>query len=353
MNRTTSVVVLGAMLVLPMRTQQLDAQSPAPSAQGTSGAATSRPQTRPQTESTSPADGTATQAVQGNPSRPAPAAGSNPEYKLGSGDLIEISVFGVENYRHERRIPASGDIQIPFVESVRAAGLTTAELEQTITGTLKDRVIKDPQVSVFVKEYRSQPVYVLGAVKNPGQYQMSTQLRLVDALALAGGVQNTAVDQAVIQRQSVGDEDQTINVDLHKLLEEGDLSLNVVVVGGDTIHVAERVGQTVFVVGEVNRPGAFAIPPKQEMRVSQAIVWAGGPQRTAKLSKGLLVRYGADGTREQRPVDFGQIMQGKAEDFFVKPDDIVFVPGSSIKTFGYGLLQGLPSTVMSMPYAIP
>ena len=122
------------------------------------------------------------------------------EYRLGPGDLIEIGVFGVDNFRQTLRISASGIIKLPLLDPVQAAGLTPAELEKRLAALLEDEVIKNPQVSVFVKEYRSQPVYVLGAVKNPGQYQITLQLKIVDVLAMAGGLQPNAVDEAVIQR---------------------------------------------------------------------------------------------------------------------------------------------------------
>ena len=116
---------------------------------------------------------------------------SDAEYRLGPGDLIEIGVFGVENFRHTLRISASGVIKLPLLDPVTAAGLTAAELEERLTALLDGEVIKNPQVSVFVKEYRSQTVYVLGAVQKPGQYQITLQLKIVDVLSMAGGLQPT------------------------------------------------------------------------------------------------------------------------------------------------------------------
>src|SRR5712675_891428 len=95
------------------------------------------------------------------------------EYRLGAGDLIEIAVFGVDSFRHTLRINASGVVKLPLLEPVMAAGLTPIELEQQLALLLSKDVIRNPQVSVFVKEYRSQSVYVLGAVRNPGQYQIA------------------------------------------------------------------------------------------------------------------------------------------------------------------------------------
>ena len=278
---------------------------------------------------------------------------ANAEYRLGPGDLIEVGVFGVDDFRHTVRISASGQVKFPLIEPVNAAGLTAAELEERLAIMLGTDVIKNPQVSVFVKEYRSQPVYVLGAVRTPGQYQITMQLRFVDALSLAGGLQPTAGDEAVIQRPLAGGGEETISVDLAKLLETGDLSVNVLIQGGDVIHVRERLVETIYVVGEVTRAGAFVKPPKHDVRVSQVLAWAGGPMKTAKLSDGRLVRYNATGGRDEVPLNIKDIFNGKAEDVFVRPNDILFIPGSTIKTLGFGVLSAIPGTIASIPYMIP
>lgn len=279
--------------------------------------------------------------------------GGDPEYRLGPGDLIEVSVFGVDDFRHTVRVSASGGIKLPLLDAITVSGLTPAELEQKLTALLQEEVIKNPQVSVFVKEYRSQPVVVLGAVKNPGQYQITLQLKIVDAISLAGGLLPNAADEAVIQRVSAAGAEETIKVNLRELLEQADMTLNVVVRGGDVIHVRERLAETVYVLGEVNRAGAFPIPPKQDLRVSQAFAWAGGPTKTAKLGKGILLRYNEKGERQELPVNFGDILKGKKEDFLVQANDIIFVPGSRIKDLGLSLLQGIPGTIATIPFRIP
>ncbi len=273
------------------------------------------------------------------------------EYRLGPGDLIEISVFEVE-YKHEVRINAAGLIKLPLLEPITAAGLTPAELEQRLTEALDGELIKRPQVTVFVKEYRSQPVFVLGAVGKPGQYQITLPLKIVDVLSMAGGLTANAGDEAVIQRHTPDGADEVIKVNLRQLLDEADISLNVPVKGGDVVHIEDRPVQMVYVVGEVNRSGAYQLPAKQDLRISQAIAWAGGPTKTAKMGDGILVRYNDAGQREQLSVDFGQILSGKKPDFLVRADDIIFVPGSKAKNLGYSLLGLLPGTIANVPYVI-
>jgi polysaccharide export outer membrane protein len=276
----------------------------------------------------------------------------NADYRLGPGDLVEIGVFGVEDFRHTVRINASGIIKLPLIDPVMASGLTSSELEQKLTSLLETDVIKNPQVSVFVKEYRSQPVYVLGAVARPGQYQITLQLRVVDVIAMAGGLQGNAGDEVLIQRPLQDGGEKTISVDLAKVLESGDLALNVVVQGGDVVHIKERPTETVYVLGDVNRAGAFIKPPKQPLRVSQLIAWAGGPMKTASLSKGQLVRFSESGERQMLPVDFAEILKGKKEDFLVQAKDVIFIPGSTMKSLGYGVLNTIPATLAAIPYAV-
>jgi polysaccharide export outer membrane protein len=102
-----------------------------------------------------------------------------------------------------------------------------------------------------------------------------------------------------------------------------------------------------YVIGDVNRPGAFEIPSESRMLVSQALATSGGPTKTAKASKGVLIRYDARGTREERPVDFAGILRGKKPDFEVMANDVIFVPGAAAKTLGLGLLNIIPTLAVA------
>jgi len=281
------------------------------------------------------------------------------EYRLGPGDLIEIAVFGVDKLRQSVRITASGLIKFPLLEPIMASGLTPAELEQRLAEALAGDVVRNPQVAVFVREYKSQPVFVLGAVKSPGQYTITQQLRLIDVISMAGGLLPSAVDTAVVQRpagnttaENGAPDDDIIKIDLEQLLGKGDLTLNIPVRGGDVVHIAERKSEVFYVIGEVNRAGAFQIPPKQDIRVSQAFASAGGPMKTARMSKAILVRFDEKGQRQELPVDFADILKGKKADIQVRADDVIFVPGSNFKNIGYGLMAGAPGSIINLPYAL-
>jgi polysaccharide export outer membrane protein len=250
---------------------------------------------------------------------------------------------------------------MPLLEPIVAAGLTAAELEERLTAALKGDYVRNPQVAVFVKEYKAQRVAILGAVKEPGQYHLTHELRLIDVISMAGGLLPSAVDTAVIQRpgtpgsvdgQGSDSANEIIEIDLQALLGQGDLSLNRPVRGGDVIHIAERHSQVFYVIGDVNRAGAFQIPPKQDVRISQAFASAGGLLKTAKGSEAVLVRFNEQGERQQLPINFSDILKGKQADVLVRADDVIFVPSSNAKGVGLGLLAAAPSLMMGLPFSL-
>ncbi len=279
---------------------------------------------------------------------------SDGEYRLGGGDLIEVSVYGVDKFNHDLRINSSGYINLPLVGEIEVAGKTASQVEQELKLRLHPDIIKDPHVSVFVKDYRSQPVFILGAVKSPGQYQITRQIQLVDIIAMAGGLAPQAADQLTLQRRSSESEPasegvannppEVTQIDLKELLVEGNLALNVSIRGGDVINVPEKEVKLFYVIGQVNRPGAFALPEgEKQFLLTQAIAWAGGPGKTAKLSKGILIRYEeVSGARQEIALDFKKVLNGKRPDVPVQPEDVIFIPGSTAKTIGYGMLNIVP-----------
>jgi polysaccharide biosynthesis/export protein len=266
------------------------------------------------------------------------------DYRIGPGDLLEILVFGEDGLSPTVRVAASGAVTLPFLGSIQVAGLKAVEMERMLTDLLSEDILRDPQVSVFIKEFRSKSVFVLGAVQRPGEYQIARPLRLVDAIAMAGGLDlETAGEQAVVQRSDNADDNsRVVRVNLKQLLDGGDTSLNLALESGDIVQVSEKTVALFYVVGEVNRPGAFQLPVGQPLLLTQAVAWAGGTMKTAKSEKGLLVRYSEEGQREEIQVNFDDIIKGRKADFFIQSNDVLFIPGSKYKTLGYGLLGVIP-----------
>lgn len=288
----------------------------------------------------------------------APPAQSSGDYQIGPNDELQIDVVGVKELETEARVSASGSIVVPHIGRLYVSGLTAAELEERLAHELTSRsLVRDPQVAVSVKEYNSQPIYVLGAVEQPGQYMLTRAVSVVDAITMAGGLLQDTAGQYILVRRGKGKlrdaNDETeyegepvFRINIKRLLEEGDVSQDIALQGGDVVQVPARKPQTFFVIGEVSKPGAYEFTEGQEgeMLATRALGWAGGAGKVANLDKAVLIRN-TDGGRQEIALDFKKILKGKAPDSVVQADDIIFVPSSTMKTITDGLLTILPSTL--------
>ena len=114
------------------------------------------------------------------------------EYKIGPSDLLELSVFGVQEMTRVVRVNAQGMISLPLLGTIRAGGLTANELEAVLAAKLSENLLQDPQVSVFIKEFVSQRVVVEGSVMKTGVYPLTGKTSLMQVLAIAGGLNSIA-----------------------------------------------------------------------------------------------------------------------------------------------------------------
>ncbi len=290
------------------------------------------------------------------------AARFSQDYLLGPGDIVHVNVFGINELKDkELTLDSEGKISLPFINEVTLIGLTPRESEVKISTLYEASVMKNPQVSVSVKEYRSQFINVLGAVLKPGTYQLTRRAFLVDALAMAGGlladkseskvfIHRAGSDASPAAKVSGVDADQSLEIDLVRLLEKGDTSQNIPIYAGDVISVPERIERFFYVLGDVNRGGAFEMKKGESITLSKALASAGGMMVTAKGGKTAIIRRNADGTTEQIPIDVKKVLNGKAEDVVLAQNDVVFVPGSTTKTIGRGVLGGIGSVLSSLVY---
>lgn len=262
-----------------------------------------------------------------------PTPSSGPDYRIGPNDLVNISVFEFEDLATVARVTATGFISLPLINAVPAAGRTAAELEEDIENRLRDGFVNDPQVTVFIEEYGSQPVSVMGAVREPGVYQMQGQRFLLDMIAMAGGLEPDAGKTVQIIRRPRPDDpgptSQNIAINLEALLDRGQTDLNVPIAAGDTINVTQA--GSIFVVGEVNTPGEFVLRSGRNVTATQAVALGGGFSDDAKKSDGLVIRIHEDGFREEFAVDLEKIVSLEADDFMMQPNDILLIPAAVAK----------------------
>ena len=269
------------------------------------------------------------------------------DYKIGPEDLLEVTVFEVEKLNKTVRVSARGDISLPLLGILKVKGLTATELEKNITDLLAEKYIKDPYVTVFIKEYRNQRISVIGMVEKPGIFEVAGQKTVLGMMAMAGGLKEDAGRLLFLLRPPPSNEDSpketagsvqqaplTLVIDLDELLIKGDLSLNVPTFSGDVINVP--ASGKVFVGGEVQRPGGFPLKGKR-LTVTQAIALAEGLKPEADGAEIRIFRLSGKGQeKEAIAVNYYDIVAAKAIDLYLKENDILLVPQSGIKNFWVG-----------------
>ena len=278
-----------------------------------------------------PSAGEAPQPAPANETAPpqSPHLLANSNVKLGIGDLIEISVFGVPDLSIKTRISGSGDVYLPLIDYVHVADLTTDEAQELIQKRLEDGgFVRGPHVSIFVDESASQAITLLGEVNRPGPYPAIGDRRLFDLISAAGGLTDKAGRVVTIEHR--GNPGQRVELQLSSNLAE-DTQNNVDVFPGDMIIVS-RAG-IIYVVGDVGHPSGFLIEDNS-LSVLKALALAGGSTRTSALNKTRILRQTPNGVQEI-PINLKKVLYAKAPDMALVKGDILFIPGSSAKAAAY------------------
>ncbi|HTP64819.1 MAG TPA: polysaccharide biosynthesis/export family protein [Geobacteraceae bacterium] len=198
------------------------------------------------------------------------------DYLVGSQDVMKITVFDHPDLTTEARVSEDGRITFPLVGEIDVKNLSTRQVEQSIADRLmKSGMVKNPQVNVFIEQYMGSRVTIIGEVMKPGQYQISGPTTLLDGLALALGTnQNSGYILTVFRKEKNAEGKETtrkIPVDVDRLLNGGDLSLNMELQNGDVVYVPKAA---FYIYGEVNRPGVYRL--ERGITVKRAIAIAGG-----------------------------------------------------------------------------
>lgn len=266
---------------------------------------------------------------------------------IGTGDLLHIDVFDVPELSRDVRVSQLGDITYPLIPGkIQIAGLTPFQLEEKMQELLiENGLVTHPQVSVFMKEQNSQPVSVVGAVGRPMVYQILRPTTLLELLANAGGITDEAGSVVLITRatgapaapktiadssdETLPQNSQTISIRLQDLLESGDPSFNIQVLGGDVVSVP-RAG-IVYVMGSgISQPGGYVLQSHgEQISVLKAIALAHGTTGFAKADDSVIMRTNPlTGQRDVIPVHIKQIEHRKADDVAMKSNDILYIPDS-------------------------
>ncbi len=285
-------------------------------------------------------------------------------YRIGPNDVLDIRVLNRPQLTREAvRVDAKGMIRMPFIPTeIQAACRTESELAADIAAAYL-KYLRNPQVDVFIKEFNSQPVAVIGAVNTPGRFQLQRRVRLLELLAFAGGPAERAgrsvnvVHAATASPCGVGGDagqaasDELEGFNSYALSEtlRGAEPANPYVLPGDVVTLPDA--EQVYVVGNVLRPAAFAL--KEPLTVSRAIAMAGGTLPDTKRDRVRIVRQAAGSTTKTEIfVDLKAIDKRDAEDVSLLANDIVDVPTSSGKRILRSLVGAIVPAVSQIPVRV-
>jgi polysaccharide export outer membrane protein len=247
------------------------------------------------------------------------------DYRLGPEDVIEVRVFELDQLNRTVRVSGDGRIELPLVGSLEVWGATANRVASLIADRLRDRYVQNPQVSIFITEFKSQKVSLLGAVANPASYPLSGQRRLLQLLAEAGSLGPEAGNTLYVFRQTEDGRSARLTVPLNELLLQGDPRWNILLRAGDVITVPPEEAIAVTVLGAVNSPGVHKLPVGDAATLLKAIALAGGLNERASKKGVQVKRTESDGKETVIKVDLGDILSGKKPDVVLREGDVVVV----------------------------
>jgi len=250
------------------------------------------------------------------------------EYIIGPKDLLEINVFGLSELDTTARVSEDGMITVALLGEVQVGDLTKSGVEKKLTQLFEERFLKNPQVTVFIKEYRSQIVSLLGAVNEPGDYELLGRQTLLQIISQAGGLTEDAGKGIIVIRKQPDGSNKSREIPVEELVEKGNVQLNIVLQPGDIINIPIDKTVRVYVFGQVKKPGALEVKKSNIPTLLRAIAQAGGFSERANKGNVNIKRKDAEGQEIQMTVNAKAIIKGKKKDIQLHENDVVYVPES-------------------------
>lgn len=322
----------------------LQAQAPTPSTSGLPTGVATFPKTPDTRITPNPKAAPATWAGPAAETGGATAATALPSMPMAApiepGDMLEVTESHTPEFRSEVRVSPEGTVNLPLVNEVRVKGMDEDAAARVIEAALLAKgMLRHPQVNVLVTGYVGQDVSVLGEVQRPGVYTYTYHHRLLDLISAASGLSPTAGRLVNIYHTDDPKTPHPVSLDPAGADPAGDH--NPELSAGDTVQVS-RAG-LVYVVGDVIRPGGFAVDPAQKLTLVQALSLAWGPSQNAATGRAILIRE-QKGGRTVTTVNLKRLLEGKDPDPFVEDRDILYVPDSLAKNM---LNRTLESAIQS------
>jgi polysaccharide export outer membrane protein len=265
---------------------------------------------------------------------PAPSSRSskvNPnDYVVGPEDVLDVQFFGQEDLNRQVRVDGEGEVTLPLVGSVKVAGFTPKSIEKRLMAAYGARYLRDPQINLSVKEYRYQRVSVTGAVDKPGSYEIIGPRKLLEILAMAGGLQDKGANSKagdVVQVIREHGSPHTLIIDLKRLQAKGDPTFNVTIHGGDVVHIP--FAGNAYVLGGVRAPGCVAV--RDNLTLSQALAMAGGADPVLANNQITIMRLDDNRNPTTITAHLNKVLRHQEPDVPLKDNDVVVVNCSSFK----------------------
>lgn len=266
---------------------------------------------------------------------------------IGPGDLIQVDVMDTPEMEQQVRVTDNGFVPLAYIGSIHVAGETPAAAATAVQQALiEKKVMHQPQVTVRMIELATQDVSILGQVRTPGTYSITTPQTIIKVLSLAGGLTETADRNVTIKRNKSGEQ---LKYYVSNNADEA-LSGVVTVYPGDTVLVSRA--PMVYVMGDVNRPGGYAIATNDEqLSVLQLIAMAGSANKTSVQSHVRLIRT-TDHGQVEMPVRLDRMEKGKQPPIMLQANDIVYVPFSWMKNVAMNSASIAASTAGAAVYVV-
>ena len=279
----------------------------------------------------------------GQRSAPADSGIANlPVQKVGPNDLISVSVYDSPELTRTIRVGADGRIHLPMLKrAIQAGGKMPEELERDIAEAfVAEQLIVDPSVTVTVAEYSSRPISVAGAVKTPLTFQAAGPVTLLEAITRAGGLSPDAGREILVSNRTEGtDAPATLirRIGVKSLIDIADPEVNLKLTGGEEIRIPE-VGK-IFVIGNVKKPGSYAIQGDADTTVLTALALAEGLTPNAGSQAYVLRREAGADSKSQIAVELKKIMDRKVPDPALMASDVLYVPDNTTRRLGLAVLE--------------
>jgi polysaccharide biosynthesis/export protein len=269
---------------------------------------------------------------------------------IGVNDSVTIEALGAEDISKTWRVSSTGELTLPLVGKIQAAGKTTDQFEKDLVSKLS-AYIRTPEVTAYISEFRSETVTIAGAVDKPGRYQTEGKKTLLAVLMMAGGTKSSssmvnvtrAVKYGAIPlpgaRKFLDGNSSSVDLSVSEVLDASTAAANLIMKPDDvvTVSAAQRL---IYILGEVNHAGAVELVTQNTVSIIQVVAAAGGTTKIASTGKTKILRKDSEGRyAPSGSVDLKKILAGKNEDKLLLPGDIVIVPSNNTKFYLESILM--------------